>query len=117
MKNFAEKLKKALKDKGVKQKELAVRIGMSEAGLIKMIANGSVQVETLEKICEELEIPITYFLEVDIKPEGFWKKLVEDTMEELNQWKIRAYKAESQLTQSGNFKYVSRRQGVLASVA
>jgi hypothetical protein len=36
---------------------------------------------------------------------------------EAQNWKIRAYQLEEQLTKSGNFKYVSRRQGVLASVA
>jgi DNA-binding Xre family transcriptional regulator len=59
MKNFAEKLKKLLK-KRVSRKNCCKNRNV-RSGLIKMIANGSVQVETLEKICEELDVPITYF--------------------------------------------------------
>lgn len=113
MKNFSEKLKKLLKEKSITQGQLCEKIGMSQDGLKKMIDNESIKVKTLESICDTLDVPLTYFLDVEVKPEGFWKKLVEDTMEELSQWKIRAYKAESQLTQSGNFKYVSRSSGML----
>ncbi|MDI9858019.1 helix-turn-helix domain-containing protein [Flectobacillus roseus] len=119
MKNFAEKLKKALKEKGMTQVELCEKIGMSQGGIKRMIDSGSTRVDTLEKICDILGVPITYFLDVETKeePVGFWKRLVEEATTEAQNWKIRAYQLEEQLSKSGNFKYVSRRQGVLASVA
>jgi ribosome-binding protein aMBF1 (putative translation factor) len=41
MKNFAEKLKKALKEKGMTQVELCEKIGMSQGGIKRMIDSGS----------------------------------------------------------------------------
>ncbi|NBA78904.1 helix-turn-helix domain-containing protein [Emticicia sp. ODNR4P] len=119
MKNFAEKLKKALKEKGMTQVELCEKIGMSQGGIKRMIDSGSTRVDTLEKICEILGVQITYFLDVETKeePVGFWKRLVEEATTEAQNWKIRAYQLEEQLSKSGNFKYVGRRQGVLANVA
>ncbi len=117
MKNFTEKLKKALKEKGISQKELAQRIEMSESGLIKMMNNNTIQVETLETICGILDVPITYFLDIEIKPVGFWRRLLDEANQEAQNWKLRAYQLEEQLSQQPNFKYVSRRQGVLGNVA
>jgi transcriptional regulator with XRE-family HTH domain len=46
------------KEKGVTQKQLSKNIGMSEVGLSKSI-NGNPTLETLIKIAESLEVPIT----------------------------------------------------------
>jgi DNA-binding Xre family transcriptional regulator len=68
MKNFNEKLKKVLKEKG-SQKSLSMAIGMSEAGFVQMVNNNSIKVETLEKICTELDLPIAYFLDIELEIE------------------------------------------------
>ncbi len=120
MKNFSEKLKKALKDKGMTKGKLCEHIGMSLDGFKSMEDNDTIKVRTLEQICEVLDVPLNYFLDIEpvkAEPVGFWKRLVEEATLEAQNWKIRAYKAESQLTQSGNFRFVSKRQGVLLSVA
>ena len=46
------------KERGVTQKQLSKTIGMSEVGLSKSI-NGNPTLETLIKIAESLEVPIT----------------------------------------------------------
>lgn len=119
MKNFSEKLKKALKEKGITQGRLCKEIGMTDSGFIRMIDNNNIKVDTLEQICKVLDIPVTYFLDIEIKPEGFWERMMNDMSEEIKALRMRAYRAEDQLNKLGvgNFNYVSRRQGVLASVA
>ncbi len=105
MENFAEKLKKALKDKGMTQGELCEKIGMTPNGLKKMIDLGTTRVDTLESICKVLDVPITYFLDIEIPkpaPVGLWKRLVDEATEEAKKWKYRAYELEEQLG-VGNF--------------
>ena len=108
MKNFSEKFKTALRQKGMTQGNLCERIGMTQDGIKKMIENETIKVKTLEQICEVLEVPITYFLDVEpekVEPVGFWKKMMKDMSEEMDKLRIRAYSAEEQLSnlRAGNF--------------
>ncbi len=50
-------IKNILKEKGIAQKELAEKIGMSEIGLSKAI-NGSATLSTLQKIAQALDVPL-----------------------------------------------------------
>lgn len=120
MKNFSEKLKKALKAKGMTQGKLCEEIGMSMDGFKRMVDADNIKVKTLEQICDVLGVTLNYFLEIEpvkAEPVGFWKRLIEEATMEAQNWKIRAYQLEEQLGQSGNFKYVSGRQGVLGKAA
>lgn len=121
MKNFNEKLKKVLKEKGRSQKSLSMAIGMSEAGFVQMVNNNSIKVETLEKICTELDLPIAYFLDIELEIQkpvqddgSIWKRMLTDMNEEISNWRLRAYKAEELLKQHGiaNFRGVSKQVGV-----
>lgn len=122
MKNFNEKLKKVLKDRGRSQKSLSISIGMSEAGFVQMINNNSIKVETLEKICTELNVPFSYFLEdeenssIEVKDESFWERMVDDLMAEVKSLKIQVYRKDNLLRKNGiNFHSVSKCGGVLAA--
>lgn len=117
MKNFNEKIKKALKEKQMTQGKLCKELGITDAGFIRMIEAESIKVKTLEQICEILEIPITYFLDIEpekVEPVGFWKKMMKDMSEEMDKLRIRAYSAEEILYKNGlgNFNVVSGRRGV-----
>lgn len=61
---IGDKLKKILKIKQMSQQELADKSGVSLA-MVKALANNkrpNTTVQTLTRICEALEVPITYFL-------------------------------------------------------
>ena len=62
MVNVAEKIKKALFEKGWTQRKLCNEIEMSENGYKKMVENQSWKLETLEKIANALELPLTFFI-------------------------------------------------------
>ncbi len=113
MKDFSEKIKKALKEKKMTKGALCEKIGMSIDGFKSMEDNNTIKVVTLEKICEVLDLPIDYFLDIPIKssPVGFWKRLVDEATAEAQRWKIRAYELEEQMG-VGNFHNVSERRGV-----
>lgn len=61
---FAEKLKTAREEKGYSQKELGVRVGLSDKS-ISIYEKGAVYppVSNLLKIAKELNKPVGYFLE------------------------------------------------------
>lgn len=121
MKNFNERLKKLLKDRGRSQKSLTTSIGMSEAGFVQMINNNSIKVETLEKICHELDVPFSYFLdeearELEPKDETIWERMVDDLMSEVKNLKMQVYRRDNVLKKNGiNFHNVSGYQGVCAA--
>lgn len=119
MKGFSEKLKKLLKERSMTQGQLCEKIGVTQDGLKKMIDNDTMKVKTLEQICEVLDVQVSYFIELEIKPEGFWERMLNDMADEIKTLKMRAYRAEDQLNKLGigNFKYVSGRQGVLGKAA
>lgn len=58
------KIKEVLKEKGISQKEMAERIGMTEVGFSKAV-NGAASKETIQKIAEELGINYSYLLKTD----------------------------------------------------
>ncbi len=111
MKNFNEKIKKALKEKHMTQGKLCKELGITDAGFIRMIEADSIKVKTLEQICDILELPLSYFLDIDSKPTGLWKRLVDEATEEAKKWKFRAYELEEQMG-IGNFHNVSESRGV-----
>lgn len=119
MENFSEKLIQALKNKGMNKSQLCEKINMTLNGLNKSIDHNSMKIETLQIICKELDVPITYFLDVDvqIKQEGFWKRMMTDMNDEIANWRLRAYKAEELLKEHGiaNFSHVSEQGGVLVA--
>ena len=59
------RIKEALKEKGVTQKEIAIKIGMSEVGLSKAI-NGAATMATIQKIAEVIDTPASNLLAPDI---------------------------------------------------
>lgn len=74
---------------------------MTANGLKKMIDHNTTRVDTLEAICKELNVPITYFIEVEIEPEGFWKRMINELSEEVKNLRMRAYRAEEVLQKHG----------------
>jgi transcriptional regulator with XRE-family HTH domain len=68
------RLKKAIKDKRYSIREVSEKIGMSEVGFHQSIKNNTLKIETLEKIANVLEMPISYFFEPkDEEVEDFFK--------------------------------------------
>lgn len=45
------------------ESQLAREIGMSQPGLKATLNNGTMRVDTLEKICNVFDIPVSYFFE------------------------------------------------------
>jgi len=58
-----DKIKRTIKDKKITLKHLSYEIGVTEQGLIKMFNNHNLKVETLEKIAQALEVPVSYFFD------------------------------------------------------
>lgn len=52
------RIKEICKERGITQKELAEKIGISAVGLAKALA-GNTTIGTLDKIADALEVPIT----------------------------------------------------------
>ena len=52
MKDFSDKLKKRLKERGMTQGELCEKIEITPTGLITSIKNNNLKVDTLENIYE-----------------------------------------------------------------
>ena len=60
--NVANRVKKALFDKGWTQKKLSFELDVSENGLKNMLDKNSWKIETLQRIAEKLDLPLTYFV-------------------------------------------------------
>ena len=108
MKNFSEKLKRALRERGITQEELCQhpKINMTSTGFGRTVKNDNLTIVQLENICEILNLEMDYFLEIKLsKPEGAWKRMISELSNELNDVKIKLY----QIQESGvNFLKVSR---------
>ena len=77
MKNFSEKLKNALKQRKMTKGRLCELLDISINGIKEMEDRNNMKVETLEEICKILELPLTYFLDVEVKPsEGYWGEVI-----------------------------------------
>ena len=111
MKNFSEKLKNALKQRKMTKGRLCELLDISINGIKEMEDRNNMKVETLEEICKILELPLTYFLDVEVKPsEGYWGEVIDSISKEKNYWQIQAHKAKTILEGKGvNFHSVSKR--------
>jgi transcriptional regulator with XRE-family HTH domain len=59
--DLSKKIKKAMLDKGIKQKELARRLGVSQATVSQFLQEGAdLRKSTIEKIWEALDMPVNY---------------------------------------------------------
>jgi transcriptional regulator with XRE-family HTH domain len=56
-------IKELAKEKRYSIRQLCKKIEISETGLYKTLKNNTLKVETLQKIADVLEVPITYFFE------------------------------------------------------
>jgi transcriptional regulator with XRE-family HTH domain len=61
--HYISKINLLLTIKKVTVRKLASEIGVSEVGLHNMLKSGSMKVETLTKIAECLDVPLSYFFE------------------------------------------------------
>lgn len=61
----ADKIKEACKLRGISIRTLSEKIGMSFTGLYKAMSNDTFRVNTLKKIANTLELPITFFFNDD----------------------------------------------------
>lgn len=107
MKGFSEKLKKRLKEVKITQEQLCHKIGMTRQGLNKSIENNSLQVQTVESICEVLEVSPDYFIDIQSRQNGVWQRLAEEANNEAQRWKMRAFELEEKLNLA-NFKILSK---------
>ena len=58
-----ERIKVLSEKKSIALKDIAYKIGVTEAGFHKMLTNKTMKIETLEKISEILEVPVSYFFD------------------------------------------------------
>ncbi len=63
MKNFKEKLDRAVKSAGIQDKDLVGILGMSKEGFSVMKKNGTIRADALKKISDALNVPVSYFFE------------------------------------------------------
>lgn len=61
--HYINKIKFLCDKRKVTIRKLAQEIGVSEIGLHKMISNNSMKVETLQKIADYFELPVSSFFE------------------------------------------------------
>ena len=58
-----DKIKILSEEKNLAIKNLAQKIGITEAGLHQMVRNKSIKVDILENIASILDVPVSYFFE------------------------------------------------------
>ncbi|KAA6337574.1 hypothetical protein EZS27_014339 [termite gut metagenome] len=63
MKHFGNQLNEAIRKKNIKQKELAIKLGVTEVTLTKWKSQNSIDASKLENISKILNIPITYWFD------------------------------------------------------
>lgn len=72
--NIGEAIRTIRKNKGLGQKELSARVGISVNALSQIENNGSFpQKRTIEGICNALEVPVSYLLFFSISEEDIPK--------------------------------------------
>ncbi len=57
------RLKKLIEKKRITQKEIAKYIGLSENAFSTALKKGDFKISMLEKICEYINVPVSYFFE------------------------------------------------------
>lgn len=107
MKDFSDKLKKRLKEIGMTQGVLCEKIDVTPTGLINSIKNNNLKVETLEKICEIINVEPDYFLDVKPKQSGAIMMMVDDLKKELDKYKMLYFEAVNE-KMTGNFQKLSK---------
>lgn len=65
MKNIGEEIKKIIDLRGLKRRDLAHFLDMTEANVSKIYNKESIDVSLLERISKFLKVPITYFFETE----------------------------------------------------
>jgi transcriptional regulator with XRE-family HTH domain len=75
--NIEEKIKKLAKDKNLSIRQLCIKIEITESGLNYTLKNNTLKIETLQKIADVFEVPISYFFVDDnnLKTEFLTEKL------------------------------------------
>lgn len=61
--DFRQRIKDICQEKGMTQKDLAEKLGITDISLNKTLRGEYPQLQTLEKIAEKLEVPITELFE------------------------------------------------------
>lgn len=61
MKHIGNEIDRIIREKRIKQKDLAEKLGMSAVNLSKILKKNSIDAELLEHISEELNVPVTIF--------------------------------------------------------
>lgn len=64
------KIRELIKEKGISQKVIAARMGLSGNAISQDLKKGDFKVSVLESIAEILEVPVTYFFDNDISENG-----------------------------------------------
>ena len=81
-----EKIREILRDKGIKNKKLLEYMGWKGQNQLKQTIEGNPSAETLERICDFLEIPIdTLFTRSDYNNKTDVEKLQEQVIEQQKQ--------------------------------
>lgn len=66
-----EKIRKAMRDANITQKELGKKLGISQAAINKYLRkNSNPTAETIKKIADALGVPVAYFLDESISNSG-----------------------------------------------
>lgn len=63
---FRSRIKELCQEQGITQKDLADKLGISDISLNKTLRGGYPQLQTLEKIANVLNVPITELFEKSI---------------------------------------------------
>jgi len=71
---YLHKIKVLIKEKKFGFSEFAKTIGMTDAGLRKIIDTNSTSINTLEKIASILDVPVSYFFEEGVTGGGGGEK-------------------------------------------
>lgn len=83
------KIKDLCEKKNIKLRQLAEMIGITPEGMSNIIKTNSTKIDTLEKIANILEVPITYFFDIEYKPKENDKSNILEDKIELYQKQIR----------------------------
>jgi|GEM_PF-5041066 DNA-binding Xre family transcriptional regulator len=68
MKNVGAEIKRLIDKKNIKRRELAHHLEMTEANVSKIYGKASIDAAMLEKICQFIGVPVSYFFESEEHP-------------------------------------------------
>lgn len=87
MENLKKLIDEARKKQGYSIRELALKIGMTEAGYYAMLRNNSAKLRILEKLSEELNIPLGTLLEANAASDQKFILVNTEINSTENEWK------------------------------